>query len=84
MANIVMTLADGHIIRKTNGGSDVIVGHGRVSTLHQGAGLEAQEAPLAAAGCQRLFCEEVSSIGERAELDKALELVRASDTFGSH
>jgi DNA invertase Pin-like site-specific DNA recombinase len=59
----------------------MLVGYGRTSTTDQGAGFEAQEAGLAAAGCEKLFIEQVSSVGKRQELEAALDYVRQGDTL---
>lgn len=61
----------------------MIVGYARTSTLDQTAGLEAQEAELLAAGCERLFAEQVSSVDVRARetLTEALEFLREGDTL---
>lgn len=39
----------------------MLVGYGRTSTVDQAAGIEAQERDLRAAGCEKLFVEQVSS-----------------------
>lgn len=59
------------------------VGYGRTSTLDQKAGLEAQQRELEAAGCERLFMEQVSSVDvkARAKLAEALDFVRDGDTL---
>lgn len=59
----------------------MLVGYLRTSTLEQVAGFEAQERQLLATGCTKLFREQVSSIGLRAQLEAALEFVREGDTF---
>lgn len=59
----------------------MLVGYLRTSTVEQVAGLEAQERQLLATGCTKLFREQVSSIGVRAELNAALDFVREGDTF---
>jgi DNA invertase Pin-like site-specific DNA recombinase len=59
----------------------VLVGYGRTSTTEQRAGLEAQLRDLKAAGCARVFREQVSSIGERGQLEAALDYVREGDTL---
>src|SRR3712207_2572631 len=59
----------------------MLVGYGRTSTAEQGAGLEAQERDLRAAGCERVFAERVSSVGKRQELQAALGYVREGDTL---
>jgi DNA invertase Pin-like site-specific DNA recombinase len=57
------------------------IGYARTSTVDQVAGLEAQVAELNAAGVDRLFKEQVSSMAERAQLDAALTYARDGDTF---
>jgi DNA invertase Pin-like site-specific DNA recombinase len=59
----------------------VLVGYARTSTTEQRAGLEAQLRDLKAAGCRKVFQEQVSSIGERAQLEAALDYVREDDTL---
>ncbi|MCE6950652.1 recombinase family protein [Cereibacter sphaeroides] len=61
----------------------MIIGYVRTSTLDQTAGLEAQERDLQAAGCERIFVEQVSSVDmvARAKLAEALEFVRQGDTL---
>lgn len=57
------------------------IGYARTSTSDQIAGLEAQVAELAAAGIDRLFKEQVSSVAERAQLDAAILYSRDGDSF---
>src|SRR5262245_12294132 len=59
----------------------ILVGYARTSTIEQCAGLEAQLRDLEAAGCQKIFREQVSSVGARAQLQAALEYVREGDTI---
>jgi DNA invertase Pin-like site-specific DNA recombinase len=59
----------------------VIVGYARTSSLAQVAGLEAQERDLRAAGCDKIFREQVSSVAERQQLEAALDYVREGDQF---
>jgi DNA invertase Pin-like site-specific DNA recombinase len=59
----------------------MLVGYGRTSTVDQQAGIQAQERDLCAAGCDKLFIEQVSSIGTRQQLDAALDYVREGDTL---
>jgi DNA invertase Pin-like site-specific DNA recombinase len=59
----------------------VIVGYARTSTLEQVAGIEAQLRDLTAAGAEKVFQEQVSSVAARAQLDAALDYVREGDTF---
>jgi DNA invertase Pin-like site-specific DNA recombinase len=59
----------------------MIVGYARTSTVEQIAGFEAQVKELTAAGCEKLFQEQVSSVGKRAQLEAALEFVREDDVL---
>ena len=59
----------------------VLVGYARTSTTEQRAGLEAQWRDLKAAECAKVFKEQASSIGDRAELEAALDYVREGDTL---
>jgi DNA invertase Pin-like site-specific DNA recombinase len=59
----------------------MIVGYARTSSLGQIAGLEAQERDLRAAGCDKIFREQVSSVAERQQLEAALDYVREGDSF---
>jgi DNA invertase Pin-like site-specific DNA recombinase len=59
----------------------MIVGYARTSSLAQVAGLEAQERDLRAAGCEKIFQEQVSSVAERQQLEAALDYVREGDCF---
>jgi len=57
------------------------VGYARTSTADQEAGLHAQVRDLQAAGCTKIFQERVSSIVQRAELERTLNYVRGGDTL---
>ena len=59
----------------------MLVGYARTSSLAQVAGLEAQERELRAAGCDKIFAEQVSSVARREQLEAALNYVREGDTF---
>jgi DNA invertase Pin-like site-specific DNA recombinase len=59
----------------------MLIGYGRTSTIDQQAGIQAQERDLSAAGCGKLFIEQVSSIGKRQQLHAALDYVRDGDTL---
>lgn len=59
----------------------MLVGYARTSTAEQQAGLAAQERDLRAAGIEKLFSEQVSSVAQRSELKAALEFARSGDTF---
>lgn len=57
------------------------IGYARTSTTDQIAGLESQIAELTAAGIDRVFKEQVSSVAERAQLDAAMLYAREGDSF---
>ena len=57
----------------------MLVGYARTSTVEQIAGLEAQLRDLKAAGCDRIFQEQRSSVTDRPALTEALQFVRAGD-----
>ncbi|RNI13904.1 recombinase family protein [Paracoccus pantotrophus] len=61
----------------------MLVGYARTSTLDQVAGLAGQQRDLAAAGCERVFVEQVSSVdtAQRGALADALAFCRAGDTL---
>jgi DNA invertase Pin-like site-specific DNA recombinase len=59
----------------------MIVGYARTSTIEQTAGFEAQLRELSAAGCGKLFQEQVSSLAERKQLTAAMDYVRENDIF---
>ena len=59
----------------------MIVGYAHTSTVEQIAGFEAQIEELKEAGCEKLFQEQVSSVGKRAQLTAALEFVREDDVL---
>ena len=59
-----------------------VVGYARTSTVEQLAGLESQMEELAAAGCTKVFSEQVSSVdAARPQLKAALDWCRDGDTF---
>jgi len=58
------------------------IGYARTSTAEQVAGLEAQERDLRAAGCERVFSEQVSSTATtRAQLAATLDFIREGDVL---
>ena len=60
----------------------MIIGYARTSTVEQDAGLEAQERDLKAAGCERVYAEQVSAaVTKRPQLAEALRFVREGDTL---
>jgi len=59
-----------------------LVGYARTSTTDQKAGLTAQLRDLKAAGCVKVFHEELSSVDtKRPQLDAAVDYVREGDTL---
>jgi DNA invertase Pin-like site-specific DNA recombinase len=56
-------------------------GYARTSTTEQVAGLEAQQRDLEAAGCTRIFAEQVRSVAERDKLSVALDYIRDGDVL---
>ncbi|ESY87800.1 DNA invertase [Mesorhizobium sp. LNHC220B00] len=62
--------------------SGTLVGYARTSTTDQKAGLEAQLRDLSAAGCTKVFREELSSVADtRPQLEAALDWMREGDTL---
>jgi DNA invertase Pin-like site-specific DNA recombinase len=59
----------------------MLIGYLRSSTADQVAGLIAQQEALTAIGCERLFSEQVSSVGKRQQLEAAIAFARDGDTF---
>ena len=59
----------------------MIVGYCRTSTVDQIAGLAAQERDLAAAGAERFFVEQVSSVAHRSKLKECLAFLREGDAL---
>jgi DNA invertase Pin-like site-specific DNA recombinase len=59
----------------------MIVGYARTSTVEQIAGFESQLLALKKAGCEKIYQEQVSSVGNRVQLDAAMEFVREHDTL---
>lgn len=57
------------------------IGYARTSTLEQVAGFESQVKELKALGCDRILKEQVSSVSERRELERALDTLRKGDQF---
>lgn len=59
-----------------------IVGYARTSTSDQKAGLAAQIEELKAAGCSRVYAEQISSLdANRPQLSAALSFLREGDQF---
>jgi DNA invertase Pin-like site-specific DNA recombinase len=59
----------------------MIIGYARTSTVDQLAGFESQITELKSIGCEKVFQEQVSSVGNRVQLDAALEFVREGDVL---
>jgi DNA invertase Pin-like site-specific DNA recombinase len=59
----------------------MLVGYARTSTLDQIAGLEAQIRVLQQHSCEKIFQEQVSSIGARRELERAIDFCREGDVL---
>jgi DNA invertase Pin-like site-specific DNA recombinase len=59
-----------------------VIGYARTSTADQHAGLDDQISELKAAGCTRIFSEQVSSVdAARPQLQAALQFLRDGDEF---
>jgi DNA invertase Pin-like site-specific DNA recombinase len=59
----------------------MLIGYARTSTIEQSAGFEAQQRDLRAAGCDKVFAEQTSSLAHRVKLEAALEYLRDGDTL---
>jgi DNA invertase Pin-like site-specific DNA recombinase len=59
----------------------MLIGYARTSCADQKAGLEAQERDLRAAGCKKLFTEQVSSVAQRGALKACLDFLREGDVL---
>jgi len=59
----------------------LIVGYARTSTAEQAAGLAAQDRDLRAAGAERVFSEQVSSVAKRDRLAECLAFLRDGDVL---
>jgi hypothetical protein len=59
----------------------MLIGYARTSTADQQYGLDAQDRDLIAAGCDKIFSEQVSSVSKREQLEAALEFSREGDTI---
>jgi DNA invertase Pin-like site-specific DNA recombinase len=73
-----------HSVLNFNGTSEnaMQIGYARTSTTEQEAGLEAQQRDLSAAGCERVFSEQISATAtKRPQLELALDFVREGDVF---
>jgi len=61
----------------------MIIGYARTSTVDQKAGLEAQQRDLRAAGCEKIYTEQVSSVdmAKREKLEEAIDFGREGDVL---
>lgn len=59
----------------------MLVGYARTSTMDQKAGLEAQERDMRAAGAEKIWSEQISSVAQRAALDACLAFLREGDAL---
>lgn len=59
----------------------MLIGYARTSTLEQFAGLEAQKAALKGLGCERIWEEQTSSVGQRDALRAAMDFAREGDVL---
>ena len=59
----------------------MLLGYARTSTIEQVAGFEAQKKLLEEVGIEKLFEEQVSSVGQREELKAAIDYAREGDTL---
>jgi DNA invertase Pin-like site-specific DNA recombinase len=57
------------------------IGYARSSTLDQQPDVDAQLRELKDADCEKFFTEQISSVGERAQLNAALDFIRNGDTL---
>jgi DNA invertase Pin-like site-specific DNA recombinase len=57
------------------------IGYARTSTFEQVAGLEAQQRDLEAAGCKKIYTEQVSSVAQRDQLEAAIDYLRDGDSL---
>jgi DNA invertase Pin-like site-specific DNA recombinase len=66
---------------RTKRRKNMLVGYARTSTSDQTAGLDAQQRDLKAAGCERVFSEQVSSVSARTKLAECLGFLRPGDVL---
>jgi DNA invertase Pin-like site-specific DNA recombinase len=59
----------------------MIIGYGRTSTIEQQAGLDAQKRDLKAAGAERFYLEQTSSVDQRRQLEAAIDFAREGDVL---
>ena len=66
---------------RTKGRRAMIVGYARTSTWDQTAGLAAQQRDLKAAGAEKVFSEQASSVAQRTKLNECLAFLRDGDAL---
>lgn len=59
----------------------MLIGYARTSTIEQLAGFDAQIKELQNLGCKKIYQEQVSSVAQRDELDKAIDFAREGDVL---
>lgn len=59
----------------------MIIGYARTSTTEQVAGIDAQQRDLKAAGVERIYREQTSAVGARAEMEAAIDFARETDVL---
>ena len=59
----------------------MLIGYARTSTTDQAASFDEQKKALGKLGCDKVFAEQTSSVGDRPELNSALDFVRDGDTL---
>lgn len=59
----------------------MLIGYARTSTVEQQACFKTQLETLRSLGCEKVFQEQVSSVGQRAQLVAALDYVREGDVL---
>ncbi|MGD0108540.1 MAG: recombinase family protein [Rhodopila sp.] len=59
----------------------MLIGYARTSTTDQTAGLAGQERDLIAAGAEKMFSEQVSSVAKRDRLAECLAFLRGGDVL---
>lgn len=59
----------------------MLVGYARTSTLEQVAGMEAQAKALGGMGCEKLYSEQASSVGDWPILRAAMDFCREGDAL---
>jgi DNA invertase Pin-like site-specific DNA recombinase len=59
----------------------MLVAYARTSTVDQTASIQAQQAALKAAGCEKIIIEQASAVGPRPRLEAALDWLRDGDVL---